>query len=164
MHSSTGTGFAFLIFALTKFILKRSLTSLGRRHCLSLTSCHTISIITQECCKKFHWFNVRKMLHQEWHYMQLNLNYTKNYPMNYSVSSTQIKLAERKKPKWPTWPFGDGRWNCRATVYVKTLKEAVCASRHSTHSSVSLIIHTYNPEGEKEGKFHFMKVFPWALY
>lgn len=36
------------------------------------------------------------MLHQEWHYMQLNLNYTKNYPMNYSVSSTQIKLAEKK--------------------------------------------------------------------
>lgn len=53
MHPPTGTSFAFLVFALTKFILKRSLTSLGKRHCMSLTSCHTISIITQERCKKF---------------------------------------------------------------------------------------------------------------
>lgn len=37
------------------------------------------------------------MLHQKCHHMQLNLNHTKNYAMNYSVSKFHSNQIDRKK-------------------------------------------------------------------
>lgn len=57
--------------------------------------------------------------------------------------------------------MGEGtRRNCTTTVYVKALKEAVHATRHST-KDLSVLSHTYSPEEMKKAdKFHFMKAFP----
>lgn len=70
-----------------------------------------------------------------------------------------------ENPKWPTWPLGEGtRRNCTTLVYVKPLKEAVHATRHSTNTTVSVITYIQPRRDEEVRQVPFHKGFPWGYY
>lgn len=84
--------------------------------------------------------------------------------MNYSMSKFHSNQTGREKNSSDLLDLlGTEEGDCRTTVYVKTLKEAVCASRHSTHTSVSVIMYIQTRKGE-ERQVPLYEGFPLGNY
>lgn len=81
--------------------------------------------------------------------------------MNYSMRKFYSNQTGREKN--PSNLLGTEEGETTTTDYAKTLKEAVCASRHSTNTSVSVIT-CIQPRRGEERQVSLHEGFPFGNY